>query len=77
MKSMPKLALAALMASAALPGVALAYDQPPASTPGGGGGGGSHSPGGSPTAVPEPGTIGLLAGGLVAAGVARRFRRKR
>ncbi|WP_188055598.1 MULTISPECIES: PEP-CTERM sorting domain-containing protein [unclassified Sphingosinithalassobacter] len=64
---------------AAIPGTALAMDKVPGGPGGGGHGGGGHGNhgGGSPTSVPEPGTIVLLGGGVVAMGVARRMRRRR
>ena len=70
---------AALLAAAALPGIAQASSTPPASTPGGSsnGGGGGQGTSGSPTSVPEPGTLGLLGGGIVAIALARRARRRK
>ncbi|WP_109807221.1 PEP-CTERM sorting domain-containing protein [Sphingosinithalassobacter portus] len=65
---------AALLAAAVLPAVAQASSTPPESTPGGGGGQGTS---GSPTSVPEPGTLGLLGGGIVAVALARRARRRK
>ncbi len=67
---------AALLAAAALPGIAQASSTPPASTPGGSSGGGQGTSG-SPTSVPEPGTLGLLGGGIVAVALARRARRRK
>ncbi|QIG80681.1 PEP-CTERM sorting domain-containing protein [Stakelama tenebrarum] len=76
MRHILNLSAAAVLATMAMPGIAQANDTPPPSSTPGGGGQGGHG-GGSPTSVPEPGTLGLLGGGIVAVAIARRARRKK